>query len=546
MAATHAHAVAESAAQLRTPGTNPWMPLAYLSLYRLVLAVLFAMLALMQFTPRPLGTFHPEVFTTASFIYLVFAVFCALAVQRRNPAFEQQLLVSTGVDVIALCALMYASGGVQSGLGMLVLVAVAGGSVLSRRRIAFLFASLASVAVLVQQIVLAWDWWVPVSDYTHGGLLGLGFFTTAALAHLSAQRIRASESLVEQHAVDLANLAELNEHIVQRMQSGVLVIDRNGEIPLVNHAASALLALPSEPLPGGIAENLPAMAELLARWRRDSDRSSYVMASPATGGELVVSFAALGARASAGVVVFLEDAAAMNQRAQQLKLASLGRLTAGIAHEVRNPLGAISHAGELLGENPALPRSERRLTEIINTNAKRVNEIIENVMQLSRRQATSPEHMELADWVAEFARDFAAETGAQDALETRLEPNSIVVRFDPGQLRQVVWNLCENGLRHGNDPARVELRAGLHADTRRPYLEVADNGSGIDVEHAQHIFEPFFTTHAEGSGLGLYIARELCLSNQASLVLAPAEEGACFRLNFADPRRNTEPDAAVR
>ncbi|MEM7408533.1 MAG: ATP-binding protein [Pseudomonadota bacterium] len=535
------HAVGQgTGVRLRAPATNPWMPLAYLSLYRLVLALLFAMLALMQFTPRPLGTFHPEVFTTASFIYLAFAVLCALAVQRRRPAFELQLLISTGVDVVALCVLMYASGGVQSGLGMLVLVAVAGGSVLSRRRIAFLFASLASLAVLIQQIVLAWDWWVPVSDYTHGGLLGLGFFTTAALAHLSAQRIRASETLVQQHAVDLASLAELNEHIVQRMQSGVLVIDRHGDIPLINHAASTLLALPGETPPGGIAESLPAMAELLARWRRDSDRSSYVMSSPATGGELVVSFAALGARANAGVVVFLEDAAAMNQRAQQLKLASLGRLTAGIAHEVRNPLGAISHAGELLGENPALPRSERRLTEIINTNAKRVNEIIENVMQLSRRQATSPERMELSEWLAEFVKDFSAETGAREVLDTALDPPSIGVRCDPGQLRQVVWNLCENGLRHCRDPARVVLRAGLHADTSRPYLEIADNGPGISAEHAQHIFEPFFTTHAEGSGLGLYIARELCLSNQASLVFVPADDGACFRINFADPRRNTD------
>lgn len=516
----------------RVPGDQDWLPLAYLASYRLVLATLFATLTFSGVAPRPLGDHSPFLFAVVSAGYLVVAIVGAFAAVRRQPAFQTQLVGATSIDICILSVLMFASGGVASGFGLLLVVAVAGGSLLSHGRVAFGFAALASLTVLVQQLMLATGAWVPASDYTNGGMLGLAFFATAALAHLSGQRLRVSEDMAERTAVDLANLAQVNDHIIQRMQSGVLVVDGAYNVRFINSAAEALLG--SDVKPGGHLRHYSSEAmALLERWEKDQTMSSYAMSEPANDVSLIISFASIGGRNADGVVVFLEDASAMYQRAQQLKLASLGRLTASIAHEVRNPLAAISHAGELLGEVPTLEAADARLTEIINSNCKRVNEIIESVLELSRRRSPCLERLQLRDWLVDFVKDLDQANNVDiDLLRTDL-----TVRFDKGQLRQVVGNLVENALRHAGEDARITLSGRLNPDTGRPYLDIVDNGPGFDLEHAEHIFEPFFTTRAEGTGLGLYIARELCEANQASLAWVPATGETRFRLTFSDPRR---------
>jgi len=233
--------------------------------------------------------------------------------------------------------------------------------------------------------------------------------------------------------------------------------------------------------------------------------------------------------------------AALAQQAQQLKLASLGRLTASIAHEIRNPLGAISHAGQLLAEDEQLGAADQRLTEIIQAHSKRVNTIIENIMQLSRRQPTQPEELELKPWLDGFLHDFGHDNPAgADKIDMSKIPENLFVRFDSSQLQQVISNLCHNGLSHGANQgsARVSLQAGISHDNHKPYLDVIDNGPGVASDDLTKLFEPFFTTSAIGTGLGLYIARELCESNQARLDYVPGkDQGACFRITFADTRR---------
>jgi len=226
------------------------------------------------------------------------------------------------------------------------------------------------------------------------------------------------------------------------------------------------------------------------------------------------------------------------QRAQALKLASLGRLAASIAHEIRNPLGAISHAGQLLAEGAELGTSERRLTEIIRTNAHRVDDIIESVLQLSRRAPSDPNDLSAEQWLTEFVREFRAETGGGHTVNVTVSPPDLSVRFDAGQLRQVMWNLCENSVRHGGKEVALALTAGVSPDGVRPFVEVADDGPGLDPDAATHLFEPFFTTRSDGTGLGLYLARELCEANQSTLGLrAGLDAGATFRITLADPRR---------
>jgi two-component system sensor histidine kinase PilS (NtrC family) len=232
------------------------------------------------------------------------------------------------------------------------------------------------------------------------------------------------------------------------------------------------------------------------------------------------------------------------QRAQQLKLASLGRLTASIAHEIRNPLGAISHAGQLLAESPNLDAQDQRLSGIIKEHCGRVNGIIENVMSLSRRETSMPEIFELEHWLETFYQEMTGrlDLASEEVIVRKQVDDAVHVRMDASQLHQVLWNLCENGLRYGRSLPRLILRYGIRDDSQRPYLDVIDSGEGIPEDDIEHIFEPFFTTAGQqGTGLGLYLARELCEGNQASLsLLESTSEGCCFRILFAHPERSQE------
>ncbi|HEX6571406.1 MAG TPA: HAMP domain-containing sensor histidine kinase, partial [Steroidobacteraceae bacterium] len=239
-----------------------------------------------------------------------------------------------------------------------------------------------------------------------------------------------------------------------------------------------------------------------------------------------------------------EDTSVVAERAQQSKLAALGRLSASIAHEIRNPVGAMSHAGQLLRDSPSLSPEDRHLTEIIEKNGLRVSQIIENVLQLSRRDTTRQERFDAVEWLGGFVREYV-ETLQLDAnrfdVDVPSPQRALEVEFDPSHLHQVIWNLCDNALRHGGTatgPAIVELRVGRIASTERPFLEVSDRGAGVDPAQAERIFEPFFTSGHGGTGLGLFISRELCQTNGALLVYEPRPGGgSIFRVIFADPRR---------
>ena len=238
----------------------------------------------------------------------------------------------------------------------------------------------------------------------------------------------------------------------------------------------------------------------------------------------------------------------MNARVQQSKLASLGRLSASIAHEIRNPVGAMSHAGQLLAESEALTHDDLRLTEIIRTNSERVSHIIDNVLQLSRRESSRPELLALGPWLNEFANEFSRTLELREGEISVLGvPDDLAVRMDPSHLRQILWNLCDNAVKYASEAGGilVELQAGRTSQNGRPYLEVLDRGHGVDPATIDKIFEPFFTDKHGGTGLGLYISKELCELNRAVLSARPRTGGgSVFRIVFADPSRPWEESTA--
>jgi two-component system sensor histidine kinase PilS (NtrC family) len=530
LAGTPAEALARSVGD-----EHSWKPLRFLNLYRLTLGALFAALYQLEALPAPLGATQPKVFYAVSLAYVAFAVLANGPIIWRRPRFETQVYVHLSMDILVLTVLMHSSGSMESGLGMLLVVTIAAAGMLTEGRTAGLFAALATIAVLLEQSYSHWVNLPGYLSYPRAGMLGATFFATAALARVLAMRIRESQALAAQRGADLANMAQLTEYVIQQMDAGVLVVDSDRHLKLMNVAAWRLLGFPTAAQQKTLAGVSPQLAERLAAWEHNTEHGHGTLSAADGTGEVLPRFARIGA---AGYLIFLDDATAAAQQAQQLKLAALGRLTASIAHEVRNPLGAIAHAGELLAESEQLGVADHRLTEIIAQQVQRVNGIVESVLQLGRRDASRPEALALHTWLTRFVDELVQTANIPpEQIAFSVEPADLIIQFDANQLRQILGNLCQNGLHHARDAnavPKVQIRA--HVQQGRTFIDVIDRGPGVTPDAQAHLFEPFFTTEKTGTGLGLYISRELAQCNRARLDYLPAAGmPGRFRLSLGTP-----------
>jgi len=530
------------------PSDFAWRVLGLLNIYRLLVPVVLISMQWLAGPEWALVALRPPLFISACVAYFTMGVLLIIARRLEWTSLRIVTLVNASADSLALALILYASGGVASGLGILLVLPVAALAILADHRDAFLIAAVAALAVLVQQVFTVLADSTPTTDYTAAGVLGAVLFAIALSLWPVANRLRESEALVRRQEVDLANLAQLSQYIVQHLRESILVVDSHDQIRLINESAAQMLGDEKAYPDALLGEASPPLLYLLETWRQNSGQTGAFPATEPTfvaadGGRVIrAHFAPLGATSPAPVIVFLEDTSLLAERVQQSKLAALGRLSASIAHEIRNPVGAMSHAGQLLGESASISDEDRRLTEIIRTNADRVSGIINNVLRLSKREATHVERLSLLAWCDEFHEEFC-ETMQWPTERLLVTGNPGVdpeVRADPSQLRQIVWNLCENALKHGvrESPDQVvELRYGRMSPSARPFLEIADRGPGVSPEHAERIFEPFFSG-GRGTGLGLFLARELAQTNGATLLYeARPGGGSIFRLVFADPRR---------
>lgn len=518
-----------------------WRVIGLLNIYRLLMPMVLILLLFFNAPSRSVGTALPGLFLGISVAYFAFALVCIQPIQRRWPGAEWMALFPLAVDGLCLTLLIHASGGIGSGLATLLFLPVGATAAIVRPRLALLATAVITLGLLFETVVSALSGLSTGGDFLVAGLTGASLFAITLLAVPLANRLRESEALVQQREIDLADLNELNQFIVQHLRESILVVDEHGRIRLINDTAARLLAGREVPRGALLGEVSPRLLYLLEAWRAQAhdrrDTAGEVVS--ADGGTVIrPHFVSLSERGPGPVLVFLEDTSVVAARAQQSKLAALGRLSASIAHEIRNPVGAMSHAGQLLGESPSLTDDDRHLTDIIEKNAVRVSQIIENVLQLSRKDSTRQERIDLAAWLEGFVNEFQQTQQLEDGrivVENLLA--GLEVQFDPSHLHQVAWNLCDNALKHAAGGA-VLLRSGRIAGSDRPFLEVSDRGGGIDPAHAERIFEPFFTGGAGGTGLGLFISRELCQTNGAVLAYeARPGGGSIFRIVFADPQR---------
>lgn len=509
-----------------------WRALAVFSGYRLFLSGMLFLVFYLGLPPDFLGQADPAFYATVSQLYLLMAVIMLFATVAHWGGADTQIKLQLILDIVMLTLIMHASGGLQTGLGVLLLVVVVAGGALIPGRLAAFVAAIATLAVLleVSYSQIAGD---DVTKYSQAGMLGVAFFVTAWLARWLSQKMQRSELLAEERARDVANLAVLNQHIISRMQIGVLVLDEQCRIRLLNQSARALLGLDATATGASLKSVVPELYAQIRQWRQGSLQPFEPLQARADLPEVRASATRLD---SGEVLLYIEDVTALAQQAQQLKLASLGRLTASIAHEIRNPLGAISHAGELLAESRPADPAALKLTDIIQRHSRRVNGIIENILQMSRRNKSEAEAIVLALWLEQCLgeyRDF--HRAGEDEITLRVDAPLAQVLIDPEQLHQIMWNLLENAWhfcdRSGPMPA-ISVTLGRNGD--EIYIEVLDNGPGVAAEVREQLFEPFYSGREGGTGLGLYLAAELCRANGARLgyVDAPAGGGR-FRISFA-------------
>ncbi len=517
--------------------------------YRLFLSLVLLTSFLGNLAPGILGTDNPLIFLYASAAYLAVSTVDMLVCHgRRYDPHPAHLLFILLVDIIACTALMNASGGLSSGIGYLMLITVAAGSTFFAGQMAVLVAAIASIGIIAESV--AQLFLGPGRDTLFpAGLLGILLFVTALLFQGLNRALRRAEEVATQESEQSAQLQELNEMIIDRMLTGVLVVDGGGTIELINESASRLL--------GGNRDNPPLrqgdklgrehiLSNQLRLWRKSPWLRLPPFVPRLGNTEVQASFKQLDQSGNGRSLIFLEDFRAAAQQAQQLKLASLGRLAGSIAHEIRNPLGAISHASQLLDEQLPEGAPSGRLTAIIAKQVRRMNQIVENVLELSRPRPHNFEKIPLAAWLRAYVNEYRETSARSPVIELDIGDDNLYASFDSGHLQQVLGNLLDNAVRHsreqGGEPwAKLRLaRSGIDA---LPVLDILDKGTGVPEADRDKLFEPFFTTSGEGSGLGLYIARQLCDINHATLKYQAPEgnEPGYFRISFAHPDKVMAP-----
>jgi two-component system sensor histidine kinase PilS (NtrC family) len=475
-------------------------------------------------------------------------------------ALRRQWLSTIGVDVLAFSVLHLLEIGVSFNFAALLVLPVLMAGVLTSRLRAL--GTTAAVAL----VLLAAAWRSGSDSPTlmlQSGLAGMGLFVIALLASELAGRL-SREELAARGSLELARQqAQLNRLVIEEMVDGVLVVDRALQVRAANPAARALLVDQglSPPAPFAL-DGQPAWSALWLAAQQAVQSGQW----PEAGQDVALTFgqghtrtlrlrvrfmrarsldaarAADEAQSEPAAVLLLEDLRTLQARIRQEKLAAMGRVSAGIAHEIRNPLAAIAQANALLMED-ALPPAQQQLAAIVADNVQRLKRLVDDVMEIAPGTLPEPQAVDAASTVARAAADWARTQGLSmgpaSPLRAELHDAPLGVDFDPEHLRRVLVNLLDNALRHASgEPGSVFLRVAPQ-DDRRVALSVLSDGAPIAPEVERRLFEPFFSTRSRGTGLGLYICRELCERYGASIEYRPRPAAERLRNEFVVRMRRT-------
>ena len=510
---------------------------SYLNIYRMVIAMLLGFAQLNQ--PMDVsGSGSNQAFAGAILIsYLLFAAYHLFSAQRKDSNFFRLATYSLTTDILFLSMLVLALGHLGGGIGILLVFSSAVAAVLLPLRIALFLASIASLTMIGGAL---WNFHhdtATMESLLQAGLYSIIAMVSAVMANQLAYWGRDYRLIAEKHRETLHELEQVNELIIRRMRTGVIAVDQDCKIRVMNETAWFLMGSP--PVRQRLLNTLsPRLDQALASWKKDPFTDQKPVLLEPSQAQVLPSFVALPGDPDFGALVFLSDNNFVARRAVELSVSTLAKLSGSIAHEIRNPLAALTHAAQLLEESPQIRLSEMRLVNIIQNHAKRMNGIIENILQLSRREHSRPELVPLHTFLPEFVNEFRASLANRELeFEDAINTEETLVVYDKSQLSQCLWKLLDNAVDHaGKDKSIPKIRLALTRDEESGFciITIADNGPGISKMQLDKIFEPFYSTRKDGSGLGLYIARQLCEANQAELTVdSELGQGAFFHIRLA-------------
>ncbi len=516
-----------------SPGDITRRELYFFNLYRCLEAVIYIGLVATPFAVEWVTVSRPMLGQIAAAIYLVIAIGLLIGTERLRRRLVGSISASLLVDIVAASLVLVSVSG-HNLVPMMLLVNVGIAALLLPHR-AYLFAAIAAFGVTVPYAYNQLTGGAERSGVETAAVV-VAYFIVGALLRYLGGHMRATEDLAAQRGVDLLNLEQINDLIIQRMKTGVLLVDQANHILRINESAWHLIGNPS-PNQRELGTVASELSRRLYHWRHSGKTDQTAIALAPDVPEVIPRFTRLAPNDDTNVLIFLDDTSLLSRRAEELTLSSLGRLSASIAHEIRNPLAAIRYSAQLLAESPDLNSEDKRLVDIINNHCTRANDVVENILQLSRRERSRPETIDLNAWVLAFVEDYKQSNDlGGDHLRAVTQNRQIEAMVDQQHLQQVVWNLVQNAIRYGRQPgqpARVSVVARLMGEKGPPLLEVIDRGPGIPPKVAAQIFEPFYTTHEYGTGLGLYLAKQMSEASQATLEYVPvAGGGACFRITL--------------
>ncbi|WP_251359578.1 nitrogen regulation protein NR(II) [Kangiella sp. TOML190] len=505
-----------------------WQFLRYYSLVRLVIALFFVA---SPFIIGDKSDYHNfQLFQSVAISYLILAsllLFIALSEQR----FQLMSVVQPLVDIGILGLLAYLGHSNTSGYAVLMAIVSIFALLLLRHRLALLYGVGAALLLFLVHWLRANE--ISDSAYLDLSLQAFAILTVSLLANSLARRLTNYESEVMEHSHSIQDMHQLNRDIINTMNRGFIVIDSEQHTLYMNKIAWYYFGNPANALSQELGSFAPELTQQIKASNKDEFEGQLFKANN-NGPRILPRFQKLANKDR--TLIILEDYSEISKRIQQAKLASLGQLTASIAHEIRNPLSAINQASQMFEEFESNTQQEKDLLQIIQRQSKRINNIIENVQMVSKRKMPSRNELVLERFLPSFIHEFKQGLNFDAEILCENIDENLSIRFDQSQLKQVLSNLFENGLKYSfinTKRYRLHITATQDKITKQQFLDIIDEGVGISVEESEKIFEPFYTTNHDGTGLGLYISRELCEANGAQLECIPvAFGGACFRIIF--------------
>lgn len=514
---------------------KPFLPLdrlrilKYFSVYSAIITGVLMGLFFSDMDLGFLGVLNPKIYPMVLSLHAVMTIIFMVLAFSVGQAHYDHLIAFFLIDITLVAGLIYSSGSGTS-LSYLMIINIAVGNALVSGQKGFLLSAWATICLVFIEYQFQLNG--HPFNFVNAGTLGFIFFISALIIQALVKRLHLSVDINRVQADSLLSMEQLTKLVLKRLDTGVIVIDDHNNIIFQNTSAQRLLGYP-----GPIRALPDKLLISLGQFRKfPKHKPSTFKAGPTTA-KVQPMFAPLMPGTDRGTVIFIEDTNVVYQQAQRLKQVSLGKLAAGIVREIKEPMKGIYQIAKDVSQR-LKSSNDTELHKQIQQHSKHIEHIINNVQNLSNSKATDFEKINLGHWIIPVIKKLEHNTLDQVKIQLKVSRTAMNICIDPSQIEQALTNLLENAAyfakQKNEQLACVTILVGHNKTSKQAIIEVQDNGYGVGLDDLDHIFEPFYTSESDKSGLGLYLAKQFCEMNMARLDYVAAQEGARFRITFAN------------